>query len=376
MSKRDEGSPTVPPRMHSLLLACTAWMVFLGAVHAQGESGVTGTVEREVRFSNGAVTLAGTLAIPGGPGPHPALVFVSGSGPQNRDCTLSGFPLFRTLSDILVVHGIAVLRFDDRGVGASTGVLAQSTLYDFAADVEAGIAMLRKEASIAPDRVGVLGHSEGGAVAQIVASRTPVACVVMLAGPGAGIAANVLLQKELIDRAEGMSESRIGREISLLRDIFPVLLSGKDVSSLLPGYRIKAEADRKEMDAQTRRALSDLDWYARTLFSQHMKMMNTPWFRSAIAYEPGEILGAVSCPLLALYGGKDLQVPAEINAGALRIHAAACLDSSISVRILPDANHLFQAAKTGSLQEYESLEKNFCAGLSTELVGWLKKTLW
>ena len=342
-------------------------------LHAQGSD--TTASDTEVRFRNGGVTLGGTLSIPGGPGPHPALVFITGSGPQNRNCVMSGFPLFKVLSDMLVAEGFAVLRYDDRGVDSSGGTMNESTLEDFASDVEAAIRLLESRADIRKNGIGVVGHSEGGAVAQIVAARTPLACAVMLAGPGASIRANILLQTELIHRANRMPEGKITREVGLLCDVFDTLSSGKAVTTLFPRFVEKARADRAEMSKDMQRALSDLDQYARMLYKVLIEMMDTRWFRSVLAYDPQENLGKLICPLLALYGEKDLQVPAFINAPAVRSATAYCQDNFITVHIFPGQNHLFQQAGTGSPMEYQSLPKTFGDGFAETIIPWLKRML-
>ena len=326
-------------------------------------------IEHEIVFTNGEVHLSGTLAVPGKPGRHPAVVLISGSGPQNRDCEMSGFPLFKLLSRELCASGVAVLRYDDRGVGGSGGSIKGSTLEDFASDVEAAISFLRSRDDIRADAIGVIGHSEGGAVGLMVACRDPgIGFLAMLAGPGIPIRNNILLQTEMIYRANGMPEAQITREVELQRRIFDVLASGADVESLRPVFLEKARADVAEMRPDMRRALSDLNAFSRILYKQQMDMMDTPWFRSSLAFDPSPYLLDIRCPMLALFGGRDLQVPAHINRSGID---ASAVGDSAATRVFADANHLFQKAETGSPMEYGTLRKEFTGGFLDALCGWV-----
>jgi uncharacterized protein len=341
---------------------------------AQSDNSITSQTET-VSFVNGALRLAGTLTIPATARPCPAIVMATGSGPQNRDCDMSGFRMFEALAEYFAANGIASLRYDDRGVGGSEGSIHASTLEDFAGDVTAAVSMLRSRPEIDSRGIGVLGHSEGGAVAQLAACRdSGIAFAIMLAGPGMPVRANILAQTEAVFRANGMKETQIAREVRLLDEIFEALSANRDVESLRAAFRIKAARDVAEMKPAMRRALSDTAAYGDVLFAQQMETMNTSWFRSLARYDPAEAVPLMRCPMLALFGEKDLQVPAHLNAGALETIAKSGETHRIEIRIVPEANHLFQKAASGSPTEYRSLEKRYAKGVLEAIGDWLKKT--
>jgi uncharacterized protein len=326
---------------------------------AQPDNSISSQTET-VSFVNGGVRLAGTLTIPPAR-PCPALVMATGSGPQNRDCEMSGFRMFEVLAEFFAANGIASLRYDDRGVGGSEGSIHASTLEDFAGDVTAAVSMLRSRPEIDSRGIGVLGHSEGGAVAQLAACRdSGITFAIMLAGPGMPVRANILAQTEAVFHANGMKETQIAREVRLLDEIFETLSTNREVESLRAAFRIKAARDVAEMKPGD------------VLFAQQMEMMNTTWFRSLARYDPAEAVPLMRCPMLALFGEKDLQVPAHLNAGALETIAKICETQRIAIRIVPGANHLFQKAASGSPTEYRSLEKKYAEGVLEAIENWLK----
>jgi uncharacterized protein len=325
---------------------------------------------RDVAVRNGGVTLGGTLFLPAGDGHHPAVVLLSGSGAQTRAGELYRYPLFTHLARALTARNIAVLACDDRGTGASTGMYHSSTLDDFASDACAALALLRGQPEIDPARVGLLGHSEGGAVAQLAALGQPApAFIIMLAGPGVDAQSNILLQTELIARANSRNTADTRRELRLLERVFAALRTGAPAESLRPLYRAKAREDVAAMTPAMRRALRDTDAYGDVLFTQQMEMMDTPWFRSLIRFDPARCLPFLPCPLFAMYGGRDLQVPAWINRdGIARFQRDGCGDRLL---VLPEANHLFQRARSGSPAEYGTLPQQLMDGVPGEIAAWI-----
>src|SRR5688500_17261672 len=199
------------------------------------------------------VRLAGTLTVPQGAGPHPAVLLVSGSGPQDRDESLMGHKPFLVLSDYLTRRGIAVLRLDDRGTSASTGTFAGATSDDFARDAEAAVRWLRARPEVADDRVGIVGHSEGGLIAPLVASRTrDVAFVVLLAGPGTPSAELLMAQGALISRAGGDAEREIERTTALQRELFTAIAAEADSAALHGRLREIASAYQASLTPEER----------------------------------------------------------------------------------------------------------------------------
>ena len=324
----------------------------------------------EVSFENGDIRLAGTLTVPEGTGPFPGVVLITGSGPQDRDEVVAGFPVFRVLSDHLTRQGIAVLRYDDRGVGGSSGSVSTSTSADFAGDALAGLARLAEHPDVDPARVGLVGHSEGGIVAPIAASRSEaVRFAVLLAGstvPGAEI---LYEQSAAIQRASGVPESRVAWNTDFQRRLFAALEAGED----LQAYREELGAAIREgvetLPEEQRAAISDVDSYVETQIEGQIDRVETPWFRFFLTYDPTEGVRGTRVPVLALFGGLDLQVLVDQNRPPLEEALAGNPDAT--VQVLPGANHLFQAATTGSPAEYATLERDFIDGFLDTISDWI-----
>lgn len=324
----------------------------------------------EVSFENEDVRLAGTLTVPEGTGPFPGVVLITGSGPQDRDEVVAGFPIFRVLSDHLTRQGIAVLRYDDRGVGGSSGSVSTSTSADFAGDALAGLARLAEHPDVDPARVGLVGHSEGGIVAPIAASRSEaVRFAVLLAGstvPGTEI---LYEQSAAIQRASGVPEDRIAWNTDFQRRLFAALEAGES----LEAYREELGAEIREgietLPEAQRAAISDVDSYVETQIEGQIDRVETPWFRFFLTYDPTEGLRGTRVPVLALFGGLDLQVLVDQNRPPLE--AALAGNPDATVEVLPSANHLFQAATTGSPAEYSTLERDFVDGFLDTISDWI-----
>lgn len=324
----------------------------------------------EVSFENGNLHFAGTLTLPEGTGPFPGVVLITGSGPQDRDEVVAGFAVFRVLSDHLTRQGIAVLRYDDRGVGGSTGSVSSSTTSDFAGDALAALARLSEHPDVEPGRVGLVGHSEGAIVAPLAASRSDaVRFAVLLAGstvPGTEI---LYVQSAAIQRASGVPEDRIEWNTGFQRRLFAALEAGED----LEAYRDELGAAIREgietLPEEQRGAISDVEAYVQTQIDGQINRVETPWFRHFLTYDPAEGLRGTQVPVLALFGGLDLQVLVDQNRPPLEKALAGNPD--VTVQVLPRANHLFQAATTGSPAEYALLEKRFVAGFLETISDWI-----
>ncbi|MDE2943453.1 MAG: alpha/beta fold hydrolase [Gemmatimonadota bacterium] len=324
----------------------------------------------EVSFENGDLHFAGTLTLPEGTGPFPGVVLITGSGPQDRDEVVAGFAVFRLLSDHLTRQGIAVLRYDDRGVGGSTGSVSASTTADFAGDALAGLARLSEHPDVDPARVGLVGHSEGAIVAPLAASRSDaVRFAVLLAGstvPGTEI---LYEQSAAIQRASGVPEDRIEWNTDFQRRLFAALEAGEDLET----YREELGAAIREgveaLPEEQRAAISDVDSYVQTQIDGQINRVETPWFRHFLTYDPVEGLRGTRVPVLALFGGLDLQVLVDQNRPPLEEALAGNPD--VTVEVLPRANHLFQAATSGSPAEYATLEHDFVDGFLDTISDWI-----
>ncbi len=324
----------------------------------------------EVSFENGEIHLEGTLTLPEGTGPFPGVALITGSGPQDRDEVVSGFPVFRVLSDHLTRQGIAVLRYDDRGVGGSTGSTPGSTTADFAGDALAGLARLSAHPAVDPSRVGLVGHSEGAIVAAVAASRSgTVRFVVWLAGstvPGTEV---LYEQSAAIARASGVSEDRIERNTDFQRRLFAAVEAGEDLDAYREELGVALREGFHELTEEERGAISDVETWVQSQIDGQINRVETPWFRFFLTYDPVESLRGTRVPVLALFGGLDLQVVVDQNRPPLETALAANPD--VTVEVFPRANHLFQAATTGSPSEYGLLEQHFVDGFLDRISNWI-----
>ncbi len=325
----------------------------------------------EITFRNpaGGFDLSGTLTLPNRTGRFPAVILVTGSGPQNRDEELLGHKPFLVLADYLTRLGYAVFRYDDRGIGKSKGVFGTATTPDFATDAEAALDMLRKRPGIDTTKLGIAGHSEGALVATIVASRRPeIKFVILLAGPGTTGEEILLRQSELINRAEGTSDAAIALTNKLNRDCYLALKKNQDNDQA--GRKI-----RSLMKAYDKARASDTSYHSMTedMLNAQVATLTSPWFRTFLSFDPQPYLSQIKCPLLALGGSLDLQVPAKENLDAIERAMIFGGNSSYTVKELPGLNHLFQTAKTGSPVEYATIEETFSPEAMGDIYKWLQE---
>lgn len=328
--------------------------------------------QEEVQVTSGSVRLSGTLTLPAGPGPHPAVVLITGSGPQNRDEEVLGMPVFRLLADHLTRAGIAVLRYDDRGVGGSTGNISESTSADFAVDALAQVAALKARKDIDPTRIGLLGHSEGGIVAPMAANRSgDVAFVVLVSAPGLTGEQVMLAQNELIGRASGAPEAQIRKNGELQRKVFAAARANAGLDEVAAEVRALAREALEGMPEAQRRAIGDLDAAAARAADQQVAGLKTPWFRYFLSYDPAPALEGLKCPALAIFAERDTQVPAAPNRAAMEAAFSKGGRRNHTIVVMPRANHLYQEAVTGSPGEYATLKKEFVPGFADTVTKWI-----
>lgn len=322
----------------------------------------------EVTFANeqAGITLAGTLTIPEGEGPFPASVLVSGSGPQDRDETILGHKPFLVIADHLTKHGVAVLRFDDRGVGKSEGEFATATSEDFATDAGAAVRFLKGRTEIDPGKVGIIGHSEGGMIGPMVAAEEPgeIAFLVLLAGTGVNGQEIILHQTALITRAAGLPDAEVDRQVKELKELTDRILSGdadaRDTEALAQAVLATEDAEAPAADA------------ADGMRAEALSEMESPWFRFFLTHEPRPVLRRVECPVLALFGENDLQVDPAQNAPEIEAALREAGHERSEVEVLPGLNHLFQTAGTGSPTEYGAIEETIAPELLDRVAGWVR----
>lgn len=322
----------------------------------------------DVTFENKVdkITLAGTLTLPKKEGKFPCVILISGSGGQNRDCDILGHKTFLVLADYLTNHGFGVLRYDDRGIGESKGNFSTATSEDFAKDVESAIAYLKTRPEIDKKKIGLIGHSEGGMIAPIVASKSKdVRFLVSLAGTGVRGDKILLAQQELIARAEGEKEDIIAKTKQYNQRTFDLIQTEQNTETLKTKL---AEIIRESIPDM----LPNLPKERHEMYiKQQINAVLSPWMLYFLRYDPAPTLAKVKCPVLALNGSKDLQVPPKENLEGFRQALAKAGNKSVTITELPFLNHLFQECKTGSISEYGEIEQTFSPAAMTEIGTWL-----
>ena len=303
----------------------------------------------------GMVVLDGTLTAPEGNGPFPAVVLITGSGAQNRDEELLGHKPFLVLADHLTRNGIAVLRYDDRGVGKSTGNFASATSEDFAGDAWAAWQVLSARPDVDRKRVGLLGHSEGGLIAPMLAAAHPeIAFVVMLAGTGVTGDQVMLAQAEAIMKASGAPEATVAANTSLQKQVFAILREETSMARI--AERVGAiPAGSKEASAAL------------------VKQSASPWLRYFVLHDPAPALAGIRCPVLAINGELDLQVLPGQNVPAIEAALKKGGNKDHTVLRLPGLNHLLQTAKTGLPAEYAQIEETMAPAALEAITTWIRQ---
>jgi pimeloyl-ACP methyl ester carboxylesterase len=312
-----------------------------------------------VTFRNDAagLTLAGTLTRPEGDGPHPAVVLVSGSGPQDRNSEVFNHKLFHVLADHLTRQGIAVLRYDERGVGASEGSFDGATSEDFAGDVGAAVRFLKNRSEIDPDAVGLLGMSEGGLVAPMVHTQfEPVDFLVLMAGPSVPGREILVEQTAQIATAQGASSGAVDSIRTVQRRTLDVVATAPDSAAT----------------AEQLRSVLDEEGLGTDRIQSQIEQMTDPWFRFFVRHDPVPTLRQVDVSVLALYGSKDLQVPPGQNADPMRTALQESPSDDVAVRVLDGLNHLFQPAETGLPTEYAQIETTMAPEALETVSGWIR----
>lgn len=319
---------------------------------------------------HGGIKLAGTLTRPKGGGTVPAVVLITGSGPQDRDENVFGFKVFGTLADELTRKGIAVYRYDDRGVGQSTGSFATATTADFAADALAAVAKLRTFEGIDSKRVGILGHSEGAAAAAIAAATSPdVAFIVMLAGTA--VAGDQVLRQQARDGAvaQGSTPDQVERVVGAHRAATDAVIRKADADERARLVRALVEAQVDALPAGQQAALGDRAAFVEKTVKGASALMGLPWMAFMLTFDPATALRKATVPVYAAFGERDMQVPPSLHEAPMR--DALRQNPRAAVKVYRGANHLFQQANTGRVTEYATLEKAFVPGLMDDVAAWI-----
>lgn len=312
-----------------------------------------------LRFANAeaGITLEGTLSVPTSGGPHPAVVLVPGSGPQERDGTVAGHKTLLVLADALTRRGVAVLRFDERGVGASEGVHRTATTADLAGDVQAAVQALATRADVDTTQIGIVGHSEGGLIAPLVANRSDrVAFVVLLAAPALPGREIILDQVDRLNAISGVDAPTRAVMQGTQERIFNALTR---------------EADSTAIARDLRRIMLDVQGIREKQIDSEIRRLMQPWFRYFIQYDPRPALRDLDVPVLALTGSKDMQVAPDTNLAVIRQQLEAGANPPHTVRKLDGLNHLLQPAETGAPNEYSRIETTIAPDALERIGDWI-----
>ncbi len=326
----------------------------------------------EVLFENevDGVVLAGTLTFPKEGNNFPAVVMISGSGGQDRNEELLGHKPFLVISDYLTQNGIAVLRFDDRGIAQSTGDHSKATSEDFAKDVLSAVEFLKERKEIDKTKIGLIGHSEGGIIAPLVAVQSDdVAFIVMMAGLGIPGDSILYLQGELFQRAEGMPEEEIMKSLKMQRELFSIIKNSNNDEGLDKELKEIFNKEYAAMTEEEKNKLGDPEVY----LNMQVKTLTSPWFKYLLRFDPAPVLEKVKCPVLAINGEKDLQVPPKENLSAIETALKKGGNSNFEIIELKGLNHLFQKSETGKISEYGQIEETISPLALQTMLDWIKK---
>lgn len=314
------------------------------------------------------IRLAGTLTTPATGENFPAVILISGSGPQNRNGELMGHKPFLVLSDYLARNGIAVLRFDDRGTAASQGDHSTATSVDFATDVAAAVEYIQTRAEIDQSNIGLIGHSEGGIIAPMVAKDSEdIAFMVLLSGTGVRGDQLLLAQQALIGETMGMSLDQLAENDMISRKAFEIIGKAQSEEELKAGItEYMTQVFRKIPADNIPSGMSEAEFV-----NAQVNQLATPWMQYFINYDPAPALEQVSCPVLAINGEKDLQVPAKENLERIKAALEKGGNQQVTIKKLPGLNHLFQESETGTPSEYGTIAQTFSPVALELIANWI-----
>jgi pimeloyl-ACP methyl ester carboxylesterase len=327
--------------------------------------------EIEVLHKKAKLTLSGTLTLPDTISQYPLVVLITGSGPQDRNEELAGHKPFKVIADYLTRNGIAVYRFDDRGVGKSTGNFGEATSEDFMQDVLAIVRQLRKHRNIQKKSIGLIGHSEGGLIAMMAAANNSkdIAFIISLAGPGVHGRKILEQQSYDINKAAGVPDSVLNIIKQFNSEMYDIFLSEKQsaqrnerISQILHTYSEKLSSKQREQYGLTEHNI-------RLASIQ----LSTSWMQFFLQSEPAKYLKRLRCPMLALNGAKDIQVNADINLEAIQDVLKNKKGQVYEIHKLEGLNHLFQTAEKGSVEEYLLIEETFSLEAMNIMKNFIKK---
>ncbi|MBC9798238.1 alpha/beta hydrolase family protein [Sinomicrobium weinanense] len=329
-------------------------------------------VSENITFKNSKdnITFSGTLALPGKEGRFPAVILISGNGKNNRNSEFGNHKPFLDISNHFIKNNIAVLRYDKRGVGKSEGNFDAANSFDFAEDVKAALNYLLTRQDIQKNNIGLVGHSEGGLIAPIVAATSEnVAYIVSLAGPSIPGNRILLSQQKALAEVRGIGKDKIKRSQKINREAFEIVNRYTN-DSILKVKMLAYIRDISQGDPDKPKDIT-FDEYV----NAQVKNILRPWMVNFLRYNPQEYIKQVTCPVLALNGSKDLQVLAKENLPRWKAILEKSGNKNVTIKEISNLNHQFQTCKTGLPEEYEKLNESFSPIVMEEMVKWIKKHL-
>ena len=335
-----------------------------------------GYYSQDVEYDNMDKSLhyGATFTRPNDDGRYPAVIIISGSGTQDRNGTIFGHKLYWVLTDYLTKNGIAVLRIDDRGAGKSTlGDIKNATSLDFSYDVEASLNYLETRPDVDKKHLGLIGHSEGGMIAPMVAARRKdISFIVMWGASEVGGARINTEQNAYGLKKLGIDSVSVKAYEDLNDDILALFASAGTVDGLDAKITPVVDAWKKAQTPETLKALHATDLAGPYVFKQYNSLYNLPWMRFFIIYDAKKDLAMVKCPVLAINGTKDTQVDATVNLGLIKEVLTKNGNRNVEVKPLPGLNHLLQTANTGDVSEYEKIDETMAPTAMKIIADWIK----
>lgn len=312
------------------------------------------------------IRLAGTITKPKGAGPFPAIVLISGSGPQNRDGEIFGHKPFWVIADYMTKKGIAVLRYDERGVGESTGDFNLATSEDLKNDASLAISHLKKFPFVNQLKVGAMGHSEGGMIGWMLgADGSNLNFLVTLAAPVVPIDELMTQQTEDVMRSAGAAEEEIEKQLTINNKVYATVKETEEYQDLEESLTKMIEGHLAGMGINE----PDLEEQVSAVMKAYSPSLS-PWFFWFLKFSPGPYIERIKIPVFAAYAEKDIQVNAKINGEALQ-QLMSGNENGSKITLYPGLNHLFQQAETGSLNEYALIEETFNQQVLQDVVDWI-----
>lgn len=311
-------------------------------------------------------TLAGTITTPNNKKEFPMVILITGSGQQNRDSQLFGHKPFWVIADNFAQKGIGVLRLDDRGIGGSTGLSEAVTTQNFASDINSAVEFLAQKGY---KNIGLIGHSEGGIIAPMVASQNKkVKFIISMAGPGIPTDELLLLQSNAIAKLSGATEEELKSSGELNQKIYAVVknYSGIDVEN---GIKKLLMEEMKKLPAAQQPSDAEME----KLVIKESKKVTNPWFINFLKINPDAYWSQLKIPVLAMNGTLDVQVISKENLNGIRSSLQKAKNNQFEIAEFPNLNHLFQEAKTGDVNEYGQLEQTIAPSVLEKMSSWILK---